>query len=272
MKNKVLLSFLIFIFFSSSWAGFFSYETPPLGWFWYRELKEGIKEAVREEPKEEKKVTEKKVRTEDIDAEYEKDPRWKDLPVVADAPHEVKKLLYKPTLENAKEYLRWLYRVTDRASVIADLIQRAVVESNVYPTTTPRSQYEAMIIALQRENEEKEKIKTATATVGLYYFYKPGCPACEAQNMIIQRLRKLGFSVIGIYIPGEGNPDIGIKYHPDRGMAKFFGITEVPSVVAVSDRTKSFRIIARGITTQDIIIERIFNFIEEEVLNGKKTG
>jgi len=286
MKGRRLILFLVLISVfvlptGMTRADFFSYAPLP-GWFWYRDVKEIVKDIedeAKEVKKEEKKEEGKKEKTAEAkkppDEKYEKDPRWAHLPVTPDAPEPVKKLLYKPTLENAKAYLKWLWDVNERASVVADLIQRAYVEEGdiLYPDKSPRTQLASYVSRLEKERADKVLTEKAASSIGLFYFYKNGCPACEVQHGIIKHLKDRGFTILGVSV--DGNPEdigIGIKSRPDNGFSQLFGVREVPTLVAVTNRTKSFRIIARGVTTLDIILERIFNFFNEEVENVKEVS
>lgn len=284
MQKRFIAPIILFLLMSNSYAQFFSYEEPPMGWFWYREMKENIEEGLQEikerdkmpmkdigiTKKEDKK--EEKSEADSGDSKYLKHPKWGQLPVVSDAPDSMKKLLYNPTLVNAKEYLKWQWDVIERASIVADLLQRAYVEEggSLYPDNSPKNQLASYASQIEKKNRESVLLDKATKHVGLFYFYKPGCTACDVQYIVIQKLLGLGFTIVGIYQEGEGSPEIGITSRLDSGASGYFGVSEVPSLVAVSDKTKNFRIISRGVTTLDVILERIFKYTNEEVYDAKE--
>jgi len=182
---------------------------------------EDIKHEKEEKPKEEKKKEEFV------------------FPVRPDAPQPVKQFLVNPTEETAKEFLKWQYQYFKHLEKVGFVLRDAVLKHA--PEVYPIMGYpESVLVATNYPGLRQELFKKAVARVrdkfGLIYFFSSQCRFCKLQSPLIEKLhRDFGISVRGVSVDGGLIPeDIPQVVNPD--LARRFGITNVPAVVAVIDR------------------------------------
>lgn len=132
------------------------------------------------------------------------------------------------------------------ANVTAEVMQKTPslnVEKD-YPTNTPgRNSY----VVMQRQ-AVSDLIKGARDEYGIIYFYKEGCPYCEAQDGINRLfVNEYGWDVTRIDI--ERSPELAAR----------FGVEMTPSMYLIyKNNLKDFFPVSSGVTTEEDMKENIY--------------
>ena len=189
------------------------------------------------------------------------------FPVRPDAPEPVKQFLVNPTEETAKEFLKWQYLYFKHLEKVGFVLRETALKHahEVYPTM---GYPESVLVAANYPHLRQELFKKAVAKAkdkfGLIYFFSSQCQFCKLQSPLIEKLRKdFGIPVRGVSIDGGLIPeDIPQVVNPD--LARKFGITSVPAVVAVIDGVRGPEIyfLAVGFTPLDHLQAQIIRLLK----------
>ena len=206
-------------------------------------------------PKKERKSEEEKKKKEFV------------FPVRPDAPEPVKQFLVNPNEETAKEFLRWQYRYFKHLEKVGFVLRDTALK--YAPEVYPIMGYpESVLIATNYPGLRQELFKKAVARVrdkfGLIYFFSSQCRFCRLQSPLIEKLhRDFGISVRGVSVDGGLIPE-DIPQVANPGLARRFGITSVPAVVAVIDREGEPEIyfLAVGFTPLDQLQAQIIRLLK----------
>lgn len=113
-----------------------------------------------------------------------------------------------------------------------------------YPTSAPGKE----VTRVARNEEVGAGLNAVAAQYGLFYFYKPGCPYCEAEEKILTFfVNSRHFSV----------QPINVQQNPE--MAAQFNITITPSLVLVKRGNDTPIPISYGVIALDELEARVFN-------------
>ncbi len=200
------------------------------GWFWYHSEEDEEPEK-KELPKQVKPEPKKEAVKEAKTEEKPKDP-WQ--PVPRKEVIEPLKLFFNNPQKNAKNFLRFLERLSNRGMEMAAAIRKALDEDpSLYPISSPASTLASAWMrkidkALRDKVLEKNK-----GRIGFVFFLRGDSPMSAIQASVANNLYRQGYQVLGITPNGEILPKAEFPIQADGGIAKIFGVKAVPSVYLV---------------------------------------
>lgn len=123
-----------------------------------------------------------------------------------------------------------------------------------YPTAVPGKE----AVRISKTKEVTSVVAAAASEYGLIYFYKPGCPYCEAEEKILKHF---------IASRGFGIEPVNIQEQP--GVAAQFNITITPSLILIKRGNPNPLPISYGVIALDELETRVFNGVR--LLDGRTT-
>lgn len=178
-------------------------------------------------------------------------------------------LMYEPTIEKAEAFLRYQNWVFDRAETVAQLFQQVILlhpELNpVVERGLPVSQKGNNIATELLQKGQDEAAGEVKDHMGLLFFFRSNCPYCKSEYPIVQRLQRQGFFIQPISLDNAPLPNMNPEdFVPDAGgMAEYFDVSRVPTVVVIDPKQNVSAVIAVGYTTEDVILSRLHAFYDE---------
>ena len=154
-----------------------------------------------------------------------------------------------PSPRNVRHFLILQQFVMNRAEQFRNSAQQ-VVTGDPWLDETSRRPLGAETGRLVNEQAGKARHQLLTILsqrVGLWFFYRSGCPYCEGQAVVMDVMRHhYGFAVIAVALDGQPL-DNGLfpDYQSDRGQAKQLDVQTVPATFLVSP-TGRFSAISQG--------------------------
>ncbi|HAT2150937.1 TPA: type-F conjugative transfer system pilin assembly protein TraF [Legionella pneumophila] len=126
-----------------------------------------------------------------------------------------------------------------------------------YAVTHPTSNLGAKITDEVRESETVELIKRLSQSHGLLFFYRGKSPYDLKQiPIIVDFCRRFSIPVMPISVDGITSPEL-MNSRIDKGQANRLGVRYFPALLLVNPRNQRVSPIAYGLTTQDILMERL---------------
>ncbi len=215
------------------------------GWFWYhseddeesKKPKAAPKPLPKPQPKVEKKP-EKKV------AKKKPDP-W--VPRPRPDVIEPLKLFFNNPQKNARNFLIYLNRLSNRGFEMAAAIKRALDEDpSIFPLASPGSTYAAAWMQKFQDALQKKVLEKNKGRIGYVFFLRPDSPASVIQVKIANNLHNRGFQVVGITPYGAALPHANFPVQADDGLAKKLGVKAVPSVYMIDMKTRKHISLGHG--------------------------
>lgn len=266
----------------------FATDKPDRGWFFYEEPEKPEKEKVVK--KVEKKVVkpkkEKKEKPKKVEKPKPKQPQQQVVkkkkenkfvfPVRPDAPQPVKEFLLNPNRETAEKFLAWQYQYFQHLQKIGFALREAYLAKGpqVYPIRGyPESELASkMYFTDYRKKLISKAIKKLKNRFGLIVFYAGRCRVCQQELPILLGLKQTyGITMRAVNVDGN-MIDLPIKQVYNPNLAKKYGISRVPTVVAVlekKDGTIKQSVVGVGLMTADTILSMITQFL---ILEGEIKG
>lgn len=263
MKKLGLI--MLFVWFAVGFAS----EKPDRGWFFYEDPK-------KEEKKEEKKVeTTKKTETPKEKETAKKESKF-EFPVRPDAPEPVKEFLLNPNRETAEKFLAWQYQYFQHLQKVGFALREAYLAKGkeVYPIVGyPESE---LASKLYFSTYQKQFISNALDKIrdrfGLIVFYSGSCNVCRQElPTVIGMAQMYRIPIRAVNVDGN-MLDLPIKQSYNPNLAKQYGISQVPTVLAIlqkKDGTVKQSVIGIGLTSADTLLSMIVQFL---VLEGEIKG
>ncbi|STX81472.1 conjugal pilus assembly protein TraF [Legionella busanensis] len=126
-----------------------------------------------------------------------------------------------------------------------------------YAVTHPTSNLGAKITDEVRESQTIAIINRLSKSHGLLFFYRGKSPYDLKQIPIIADFcRRFKLSMIAVSVDGEVSAEL-MNSQRDRGQANQLGVRYFPALLLVNPRNSRVSPIAYGLTTQDVLMERI---------------
>ncbi|WP_419421442.1 type-F conjugative transfer system pilin assembly protein TraF (plasmid) [Legionella sp. D16C41] len=139
------------------------------------------------------------------------------------------------------------------------LFQQTMLENPQYDyaVTHPTSNLGAKITDEVRESQTVAIINRLSKSHGLLFFYRGKSPYDLKQIPIIADFcRRFKLSMIAVSVDGEVSAEL-MNSQIDRGQANQLGVRYFPALLLVNPRNSRVSPIAYGLTTQDVLMERI---------------
>lgn len=191
----------------------------------------------------------------------------KEMKTFEEVEKEVKRLrelaVFEPTPQNVLTYLQAQEYVLSKSSLFADTARRVVWQNPEvdYNNRNPVANYSQMTKKERLKDKRNDLLADISKTHGLVFFFKSDCPFCHDMAPVLRSLQtQYGVQVLpvtldGGAVPGFPNP------RADNGISKFVsngeGITTVPALYLVENKTKTVTSLGTGALAMDEIIERI---------------
>jgi conjugal transfer pilus assembly protein TraF len=168
--------------------------------------------------------------------------------------------VWRPTEGHVRDTYAMMDMVRRKAVAFTN-VQQFVV--NKYPEVSTEREYPTAApgkeaVRLSRTQEVTSRVAAASTEYGLIYFYKPGCPYCEAEEKILKHfIASRNFAV----------QPVNILEQP--GVAAQFNITITPSLVLIKRGNDTPLPISYGVIALDELEARVFNGVR--LLDGQTT-
>lgn len=168
--------------------------------------------------------------------------------------------VWRPTEQHVRDNLKML-DLARRKALAYQNVQQYVVQKNAdlnlerdYPVSAPGKEAVKQI-SLQDMNM---RLDASREIYGLVYFYRNGCPYCEAEDKI------LGYFVVSRHWTVK---PVNISEHPD--LAARFNISITPSLILVKRGNDGYLPISNGVISMEELSTRVYNGVR--LLNGEIT-
>jgi conjugal transfer pilus assembly protein TraF len=172
------------------------------------------------------------------------------------------KAVLEPSPENIVAYVRYQREQLDRASMFADVWERAIWQHPDldYTLQRPVGTLGKSAWLEQRKTDREATIAALSERYGLFFFYSASCGACEVFAPVIRSLaNKYHLSVLPVSMDGGPNPAFP-RYVVNHGQYEKMGLEggQVPALVLFDTYLKKPIPIGYGVMAEDEVLQRIF--------------
>ena len=172
------------------------------------------------------------------------------------------KAVLEPTSENIIAYVRYQREQLDRASMFADVWERAIWQHPDldYTLQRPVGTLGKSAWLEQRKSDREATIANLSERYGLFLFYSASCGACEIFSPIVRNLAdKYHLSVLPVSMDGGPNPAFP-RFVVNHGQYEKMGLEggQVPALVLFDTYLKKPIPIGYGVMAEDEVLQRIF--------------
>ncbi|WP_224962470.1 conjugal transfer protein TraF [Geomonas subterranea] len=168
--------------------------------------------------------------------------------------------VWRPTEEHVHDTYAMIDIARRKSSAFANVQQYVV---NKYPEISTERDYPMAVpgkeaIRQAKTQEVNQRVAQASNDYGLIYFYKPGCPYCEAEEKILR-----------FFVSSRRFDVQPVNIQEQPGVAAQFGITITPSLVLIKRGNSQPLPISYGVIALDELEARVFNGVR--LLDGQTT-
>jgi conjugal transfer pilus assembly protein TraF len=172
------------------------------------------------------------------------------------------KAILEPSPENIVAYVRYQREQLDRASMFADVWERAIWQHPDldYTLQRPVNTLGKSAWLEQRKTDREATIAALSERYGLFFFYSASCGACEVFSPVVRSLAdKYHLSVLPVSMDGGPNPAFP-RYVVNHGQYEKMGLEgdQVPALVLFDTWLKKPIPIGYGVMAEDEVLQRIF--------------
>lgn len=172
------------------------------------------------------------------------------------------KAVLEPSPENVMAYIRFQREQLDRATMFADVWQRALWQNPEldYTLQRPVSTLGKRAWVDARAADKAAIMRQLSRRYGVFYFYAQSCAVCEIQAPILKSLADSnGLQVVAVSMDGGPNR-VFPNYQVDTGQRARMGLTgrETPALVLFDTVERRPIPIGTGLMAADEIVDRIF--------------
>lgn len=169
------------------------------------------------------------------------------------------KARYTKKVEDMRVFLSLQDYWLKESSRFKSLFQKTMLEHPEYDYTVthPTSNLGAKITDEVRESQTIEIINRLSKSHGLLFFYRGKSPYDLKQiPIIIDFCKRFGIAMMPISIDGVTSSKL-MSSRIDKGQANRLGVHYFPALLLVNPQTQRVSPVAFGLTTQDVLMERI---------------
>lgn len=175
--------------------------------------------------------------------------------------------ILNPSEANLKAYAKNYFETIKKAQHFTDAYQLMVLKnpSLDYSLKFPTSPLAQRIYAKQKEDRLQIAIQEFARTHGFFFFFSPLCQYCHLFAPIVKEFsEKYGIAVLAINLDPKSHPDLKEFPNalPDKGAARLFKITYLPSLFVVNPKTREVIPIANGFINLEQLEENLKRIIE----------
>ena len=172
------------------------------------------------------------------------------------------KAILEPTSDNIVAYVRYQREQLDRASMFADVWERAIWQHPDldYTLQRPVNTLGKSAWLEQRKTDREATIAALSERYGLFFFYSASCGACEVFSPVVRSLAdKYHLSVLPVSMDGGPNPAFP-RFVVNHGQYEKMGLEggQVPALVLFDTYLKKPIPIGYGVMAEDEVLQRIF--------------
>lgn len=172
------------------------------------------------------------------------------------------KAVLEPTSENIIAYVRYQREQLDRASMFADVWERAIWQHPDldYTLQRPVNTLGKSAWLDQRKTDREATMASLSERYGLFLFYSSSCGACEIFSPVVRSLaEKYHLSVLPVSMDGGPNPAFP-RFVVNHGQYEKMGLEggQVPALVLFDTYLKKPIPIGYGVMAEDEVLQRIF--------------
>lgn len=172
------------------------------------------------------------------------------------------KAVLEPSPENIVAYVRYQREQLDRASMFADVWERAIWQHPDldYTLQRPVGTLGKSAWLEQRKIDREATMAALSERYGLFFFYSASCGVCEVFAPVIRSLAdKYHLSVLPVSMDGGPNPAFP-RYVVNHGQYEKMGLEggQVPALVLFDTYLKKPIPIGYGVMAEDEVLQRIF--------------
>lgn len=172
------------------------------------------------------------------------------------------KAILEPTSDNIVAYVRYQREQLDRASMFADVWERAIWQHPDldYTLQRPVNTLGKSAWLEQRKTDREATIASLSERYGLFFFYSASCGACEVFSPVVRSLAdKYHLSVLPVSMDGGPNPAFP-RFVVNHGQYEKMGLEggQVPALVLFDTYLKKPIPIGYGVMAEDEVLQRIF--------------
>lgn len=172
------------------------------------------------------------------------------------------KAVLEPSPENIIAYVRYQREQLDRASMFADVWERAIWQHPDldYTLQRPVNTLGKSAWLEQRKTDREATIATLSERYGLFFFYSGSCGACEVFSPVVRSLAdKYHLSVLPVSMDGGANPAFP-RFVVNHGQYEKMGLEggQVPALVLFDTYLKKPIPVGYGVMAEDEVLQRIF--------------
>jgi len=271
LRAILALLALVLVFPAESPAQYYTTSDRP-GYYWGKDPVEPVEEeeekpqaaalAPKQEQKEEPKKYEWESRQVLLFSDFTPQQLWDMKPKEFGALLEAFKeqSVWRPTEQHVHDTYSMIDLARRKSAAFANVQQYVV---NKYPEISTERDYPTSMpgkeaVRVSKMEEIKARVAQAAGQYGLIYFWKPGCPYCEAEEKILKHfVASRRFDV----------QPVNIQEQP--WIAEQFGITITPSLVLIKRGNSQPLPISYGVIALDELEARVFNGVR--LLDGQTT-
>lgn len=169
------------------------------------------------------------------------------------------KVRFTHKLEDERVFLALQNYWLKEASLHGALNQKALLYYPEYDfsVTHPTSDLGKKIYDSTLLLRQKQDVAKLSKTNGLLFFYRGKEPLDAKQIPILQDFcQKFKFHLIPVSVDGETS-ELLSETRIDHGQASRLGVRYFPAIVLVNPKSRSFEPVSFGLTTQDMLIQRL---------------
>jgi thiol-disulfide isomerase/thioredoxin len=235
---------------------------PKRGLFWEdaRKKKPGKKQEEKKAEPEPKPLAAKQKKEEEFE-----------FPVRPDAPPVMKAFLQSPTEANAKEYLKWQYKYMAHLKKIGYSLRNAYLRygAELYPLPGyPEGQLASVVYHDTLTDTYKRIISRFRDRLGLIYFYRKDCIACQYQKgIILSFLNRYDISVRGVAVDGDIDDELPFQSVYNPSLVEEYEVKTTPLLIAViesDDGKAKVAGLGSGVTSLQMIEQQLVRFLFHE--------
>ena len=172
------------------------------------------------------------------------------------------KAVLEPSPDNIIAYVRYQREQLDRASMFADVWERAIWQHPDldYTLQRPVNTLGKSAWLEQRKSDREATVAGLSERYGLFLFYSASCGACEIFSPIVRSLAdKYHLSVLPVSMDGGPNPAFS-RFVVNHGQYEKMGLEggQVPALVLFDTYLKKPIPIGYGVMAEDEVLQRIF--------------
>lgn len=134
-----------------------------------------------------------------------------------------------------------------------------------FSVTHPTSSMGTQLTQVLMQRKKERLVKRLANTSGLLFFYRGKHPFDQKQIPILKDFcKKYHFSLAAISVDGVRSNEIP-NTRFDEGQIKALGVSYFPAVFLLNPTTQTTEPIAYGLTTQDVLLDRLLNAYKGQI-------